>query len=146
VIRLPQLGVYCYAAIKENTMNSDFSSATPESGSTTRSGAGSTQGSYERAQEGASLREELANLKSDLDALMSHASTLTDRELREARDKIMAKFSSMRYAAKGMATEASKQLNRGVDVTSEYVKDRPLQSVAIATGVGLLLGAALRRH
>jgi ElaB/YqjD/DUF883 family membrane-anchored ribosome-binding protein len=128
-------------------MNTEFSPAASENGSTARSaGAAGTTGTYDRAREGAALREELANLKSDLDALMSHASTLTDRELSEARDKIMAKFSSMRYAAKGMATEASRQINRGVDVTSEYVKDRPLQSVAIATGVGLLLGAALRRH
>ncbi len=123
-------------------MNTEFTSAAPENGSTTR-GAGS---SYDRARESAGLREELANLKSDLDALLSHASTLTDNELREARDKIMTRFSSMRYAAKGMATEAGRQFNRGVDVTSDYVKDRPLQSVAIATGVGLLLGAALRRH
>ncbi|MDB5761262.1 MAG: hypothetical protein JWQ21_257 [Herminiimonas sp.] len=97
-------------------------------------------------QSSSKLREELANLKSDLDALMAHASTLTDRELGEARDRIMAKFSSMRQSAKGMAAEAGKQINHGVDLTSEYVKERPLQSVAIATGVGLVLGAVLRRH
>jgi ElaB/YqjD/DUF883 family membrane-anchored ribosome-binding protein len=128
-------------------MTTDFSSGATENGSSTRSGGASKAGrAYDETMEGSSLREELANLKNDLDALMSHASTLTDRELSEARDKIMAKFSSMRYAAKGMASEAGRQINRGVDVTSEYVKDRPLQSVAIATGVGLLLGAALRRH
>jgi ElaB/YqjD/DUF883 family membrane-anchored ribosome-binding protein len=126
-------------------MNTDFSSAASDS-TGTRAGTGNADRTYDRARESASLREELSNLKADLDALMSHASTLTDNELREARDKIMAKFSSMRYAAKGMASQAGKQINRGVDVTSEYVKDRPLQSVAIATGVGLLLGAALRRH
>jgi ElaB/YqjD/DUF883 family membrane-anchored ribosome-binding protein len=125
-------------------MNTEFSSATPENGASARKAAGAS--SYEAGRTGASLREELSNLKADLDALMSHASTLTDRELSEARDKIMAKFSSMRYAAKGLATEASKQFNHGVDLTSEYVKDKPLQSVAIATGVGLLLGAVLRRH
>jgi ElaB/YqjD/DUF883 family membrane-anchored ribosome-binding protein len=58
----------------------------------------------------------------------------------------MAQFSSMRYAAKGLASEASRQLNRGVETTTEYVKDRPMQSVAVAVGTGLLLGMLLRRR
>lgn len=97
-------------------------------------------------QSGSNLRSELANLKSDLDSLMSRASTLTDQQLSEARDRMMNKFSSMKDTARGMATEASKQISSGVDTTSEYVKERPLQSVAIATGIGLLLGALLRRN
>jgi ElaB/YqjD/DUF883 family membrane-anchored ribosome-binding protein len=43
------------------------------------------------------------------------------------------------------ASDAKQQLNQGVDVTTEYIKERPLQSVAIAAGVGFLLGALLRR-
>ncbi len=91
------------------------------------------------------LRDELTNLKSDLDALMSHASTLTDTELREARDRILARFSSMRHAARGMASEASRQFSQGRDLTVDYVRDKPLQSVAIAAGAGLLLGMLMRR-
>jgi ElaB/YqjD/DUF883 family membrane-anchored ribosome-binding protein len=127
-------------------MNADLSSGLSDNGSN----QGST-GVYDDApscmrQSGSDLRSDLASLKSDLDQLMSHASTLTDRELHEARDKLMQKFGSMQNTAKGLASEASKQITHGVDITSEYVKDRPLQSVAIATGVGLLLGAVLRRH
>jgi len=91
------------------------------------------------------MREELNNLKSDLDALVSHASTLTESELREARDRILARISSMRYAARGMAAQASRQLSQGRDLTVDYVRDKPLQSVAIAAGAGLLLGMLLRR-
>lgn len=91
------------------------------------------------------MREELANLKGDLDALMSHASTLTEIELREARDRILARFSSMRYAARGMASQAGRQFSQGKDMTVDYVRDKPLQSVAIAAGVGLLLGMLMRR-
>ena len=91
------------------------------------------------------LREELANLKADLDALMSHASTLTETELREARDRIMARFSSLRHAARGVAEQAARQLSHGREITSDYVRDKPLQSVAIAAGAGLLLGMLLRR-
>ena len=92
------------------------------------------------------LREELSEMKSDLDALMSHASTLTENELIEARDRIMTRFSSMRYAARGLADQAGKQINQGMDVTVDYVRERPLQSVAIAAGVGALVGLLLTRR
>jgi ElaB/YqjD/DUF883 family membrane-anchored ribosome-binding protein len=95
-------------------------------------------------QSSASLREELASLKADLDALLGKASSLTDREFRLARDQLMIKFGSMRYAAKGLAAEASKQFNNGVECTTGYVKEKPLQSVAMAAGVGLLFGALMR--
>ena len=90
------------------------------------------------------MREDLANLKSDLDALMSHASTLSENELSEARDRILARFSSMRFAARGIAEQASRQFSQGRDITVDDVRDKPLQSVAIAAGVGLLIGSMLR--
>ena len=91
------------------------------------------------------IREELSTLKSDLDALMSHASTLNETELREARDRILARFSTMRFAARGFAEQAGRQFSQGRDITADYVRDKPLQSVAIAAGVGLLVGAMMRR-
>jgi ElaB/YqjD/DUF883 family membrane-anchored ribosome-binding protein len=102
-------------------------------------GAGSAGGKATR------MRDELSTLKSDLDALMSHASTLDDHELREARDRILARFSSMRYAARGIADQAGRQFSQGRDITADYVRDKPIQSVAIAATVGLLLGALMRR-
>jgi len=90
------------------------------------------------AGSGTDLRSELADLKKDLDALLAKATTLTDRELREARDRMYAKFGDMRVVARD-------QLNYGVDLTSDYVRERPMQAMAIALGVGLLLGIATRR-
>ncbi len=113
-----------------------------ETGQTGAAGTASSLGSGGKTLR---MREELSNLKSDLDALMSHASTLNENELREARDRILARFSSMRHAARGFAEQAGRQLNQGRDLTADYVRDKPLQSVAIAAGVGLLVGAMLRR-
>lgn len=87
---------------------------------------------------GSQLRGDLADLKKDLDALLGKASTLTDRELRDARDRLFVKFGSVKEAAQ-------EQLKHGVDLTSDYVKESPMQAVAIAAGVGLLLGALTRR-
>jgi ElaB/YqjD/DUF883 family membrane-anchored ribosome-binding protein len=103
-----------------------------------------TKGAAQRTS--ASLRSELSNLKSDLDALVNRAPNLSDEELSQAHAKLMTQFSSLRHAAKGIASEASRQLNRGVETTADYVKDRPMQSVAVAVGTGLLLGMLFKRR
>jgi len=92
------------------------------------------------------LREDLTNLKTDLDGLMSRASSLSEAELKDAYGEMMAKFSTLRHAAKGIASQAGQQFNQGVDVTTEYVKDRPLQAVGVAAGFGFLLGLLLGRR
>ncbi|HEY8609281.1 MAG TPA: DUF883 domain-containing protein [Noviherbaspirillum sp.] len=94
----------------------------------------------------ASLRSELSSLKSDLDSLVDRSASLSDEELTQAHAQLMAKFSSVRYAAKGIASEASRQLNRGVETTTGYVKEKPMQSVAVAVGTGLLLGMLFGRR
>ncbi|MEN3290978.1 MAG: hypothetical protein V7642_231 [Burkholderiales bacterium] len=137
-------------------METNYSSTTSGNGSEKASQAASQATSaaksiYNEAKStakksAANMRSELSNLKNDLDALISRAPGLSDDELSQAHARLMAQFSSMRYAAKGLASEASRQLNRGVETTTEYVKDRPMQSVAVAVGTGLLLGMLLRRR
>ena len=92
------------------------------------------------------MRNQLASLKTDLDDLVSRAGTLGETELAQAHDQIMSQFSSMRHAARGMASQASKQFKSSVDVTSGYVKDKPMQSVGVATVIGLALGMLLARR
>jgi ElaB/YqjD/DUF883 family membrane-anchored ribosome-binding protein len=105
--------------------------------------AGTSSGNPRSA---ASLRTELSSLKSDLDALVNRSASLSDEELAQAHAQLMTKFSTMRYAAKGIANEAGRQLNRGVETTSTFVKDKPMQSVAVAVGTGLLLGLLFKRR
>ena len=93
----------------------------------------------------ATLREDLQTLKADLDTLLGHAAELTDTELHDAQERILTKFSSLRFAAKGMAVEAGRQFHHGVEVTTGYVKERPLQSIALAVGFGTLLGVIISR-
>ncbi|HEX7635796.1 MAG TPA: DUF883 domain-containing protein [Noviherbaspirillum sp.] len=112
--------------------------------STARGMYNEAKGSAQRIA--ATLRSELSNLKNDLDALVTRAPSLSDEELAQAHSQLMAKFSSVRYAAKGIASQASRQINRGVETTTEYVKDKPMQSVAVAVGTGLLLGLLFKRR
>tara|TARA_R110001599_G_scaffold64023_3_gene178872 strand:+ start:486276 stop:486605 length:330 start_codon:yes stop_codon:yes gene_type:complete len=94
----------------------------------------------------ATLRNDLQTLKSDLDTLLSHASELTDIELNDAHERILTKFGTMRQTAKGMAAQAGRQFNHGVEVTTDYVKEKPVQSIALAVGFGTLLGIIIGRR
>jgi ElaB/YqjD/DUF883 family membrane-anchored ribosome-binding protein len=109
------------------------------------------------------LRDELHKLKNDLETLLARGSSLSESELCGARDRLYTAFDSVRSSTKEKlssiqasakdlaskagekANEAKQHLSQGVDSTVEYMKKRPLQSVAIATGVGFLLGMLLRR-
>lgn len=55
-------------------------------------------------------------------------------------------MSSLKVAAKGLASDASRRINQQVGVTTDYVKERPLQSVAVAAGIGMLLGMLITRR
>ncbi len=166
------------ATTSQNASGVDTEHSTPSSVASSAaadySHIGGSADNYDAHHNTSKIRSELLNLKSDLDTLMSRASSLSDHELHDARDKMMAKFSSVQQSAKDMASRASQrasdarqqfsqkaadakqqlnqkaadakqQLNQGVDTTTEYIKERPLQSVAIAAGVGFLLGALVRR-
>ena len=130
-------------------MNQNYSSGLNENDPTAGSAvSGSAYDATSTSTQNASskMRAELSNLKQDLDDLMSRATSMSEMELSQARALLMEKYSSMQRSVKEIASEAGKQISHGADMTSDYVKERPLQSVAIATGVGLLIGAILRRH
>lgn len=93
-----------------------------------------------------SIRAELSTLKGDIDDLVNRAANMSDEELTRAHAQMMAKFSSIRYAARGFADEASRTLNRGMETTNRYVKEKPMQSVGAAVGAGLLLGLLFSRR
>jgi ElaB/YqjD/DUF883 family membrane-anchored ribosome-binding protein len=109
-----------------------------------------TQGAYQSSRRGqstgAALRTELSNLKSDLDTLISRATNLSEDELRREYSRLMTKFSSLRSSAKNVAAQANQQINRSMDATSGYIREKPLQSVAVATGIGVVLGMLFNRH
>ncbi len=132
-------------------MESTYSSTTGNGSDQVSAAAQSARGTFNEMRgtaqrSAASLRSELSSLKNDLDSLVNRSASMSDEELRQAHAQLMAKFSSVRHAAKGIASEASRQFNRGMETTTGYVKDKPMQSVAVAVGTGLLLGMLFNRH
>jgi ElaB/YqjD/DUF883 family membrane-anchored ribosome-binding protein len=136
------------------------SSIFPNNSSATPSGAASQLGGqlgssaahvYDATKDagqqiGSVAKSEMAILRADLDSLVSRISSMTEHELAAAKEKLLAKVESTKIAARGVAADVSQQLHHGVDVTTDYVKERPLQSVAVAAGVGVLLGMLIARR
>jgi len=97
-------------------------------------------------QVSAVAKEEMTSLRADLDDMTSRISIFSESELVAAKEKILVKVESTKVAAKGIAADVTQQINHGVGVTTDYVKERPLQSVAVAAGVGILLGMLISRR
>ena len=95
---------------------------------------------------GAVASEELTNLKADLDDLIARIPTLSDVDLEEAKEKLLAKVAATRESARSVAENAREQFGHGVECSKEYVKDRPLQSVGYAAAIGFLVGLLMTRR
>ena len=97
-------------------------------------------------QVGAAVSSEISNLRADLDDLISRMPSLSDIDLEEAKEKLMAKVASAKEAAQTVAADARKHFNEGVDCSRGYVKEHPLQAVGYATAIGFLLGLLVSRR
>ncbi|KIO50238.1 DUF883 family protein [Nitrosospira sp. NpAV] len=95
---------------------------------------------------GAVASEELANLRADLGDLISRISSLSEAEVEEAKEKLLAKIDSTREAATEMANDAREQFDHGVEYSKDYVKEHPMQSVGYAALAGFLLGLLITRR
>lgn len=97
-------------------------------------------------QIGAVAKDEMAALREELDSLTSRVSSMSDLELMAAKEKLLAKMESTKVAARSVAADVTQHFKHAVDVTTGYVKERPLKSMAVAAGVGILLGMLISRR
>lgn len=95
---------------------------------------------------GVVAHQEVTSLRADLDNLIANLASFSELELIAAKENILAKVEATKVAARGVAADVSQQFNRGVDVTTDYVKERPLQSVGIAAAIGVLVGMLISRR
>jgi ElaB/YqjD/DUF883 family membrane-anchored ribosome-binding protein len=78
--------------------------------------------------------------------LMLRVTGMSEEDLNASYDRIIERFNTLSESARDMATQASDQFNHSVEATTDYVKEKPLQAVGIAAGVGLLIGLLMRRR
>ena len=89
------------------------------------------------------FKEDIRKLQRDLSDMMSSAGTYSKEKLHENRQRIQAAISQVGYQAGQKASDVySAAVNQGayaVDKGRRSIEQRPLTSIAIAFGAGLLL-------
>ncbi|MDY0248773.1 MAG: DUF883 family protein [Pseudomonas sp.] len=92
------------------------------------------------------LLAEFKALVSDTEQLLQHSVELTGDKAEELRGQINT---SLQRARQALGTTEQALLERGKEALSdgeEYVREHPLQSLAIGAGVGFLLGLLVSRR
>ena len=90
----------------------------------------------------ARLREDFAKLGGDFKDLFDTAMDLGKHSAGTAKDKLDAGLVELKKAAK----RARKQGEDAVEMASDKIKERPLTTVLVAFGVGILLGKLMDRR
>ena len=91
------------------------------------------------------ISNDVKTLVADAQALLQVAATLTGEKAEEARSRGMSLLDTAlvkAQEAQAFTVVAGKEM---VVTTEDYVKENPLRAIAIAAGIGLLLGALLSR-
>jgi ElaB/YqjD/DUF883 family membrane-anchored ribosome-binding protein len=89
------------------------------------------------------LFNHLESFKTDLDALLSRASMLSESELKVAYADLIKSLSSFGSARKNQSLQATSQVSRQLKTACAFVKEHPMQSIGLAAGVGTGIGALL---
>ncbi|CAN5474750.1 hypothetical protein BH11PSE11_BH11PSE11_21150 [soil metagenome] len=88
--------------------------------------------------------EVLSSIKSSLTDLAQPIVSKID--LNAAKDAVAEKLAASKKVAIETAQQAKQKLDQGVVATTDLVKERPLQSVALVAGVGILIGMLIARR
>lgn len=91
-----------------------------------------------------------AELLQDLRALVSEAEAMLGDSLKEhsaeAVDALRARYEATQERLAEFYAGAKKKVVAGARYTDETIREHPYQSIAIAAGVGLLVGVLLGRN
>lgn len=92
------------------------------------------------------LVEDLKVVMHDAEALLKATSAQTGEKLQEVRARAEESLRAAQARLSEFEEEAVKRAREVADVTKEYVRENPWQSVGIAAGIGLLVGLLLSRR
>jgi ElaB/YqjD/DUF883 family membrane-anchored ribosome-binding protein len=92
------------------------------------------------------LLADLKTVMSDAEALLRATSAQTGEKIQEVRARAEESLRQAKARLSSIEDEALRRAREVADVTDEYVRENPWQSVGIAAGVGLLLGLLLARR
>lgn len=88
------------------------------------------------------LRNDARTLADDARALLDATAQVTDQKVTEARERLSEALASGKQAM----VRAQEKACQGAQAVDKAIRDRPYQSIAIAFGVGALLGLLMTRR
>ena len=94
----------------------------------------------------AELRQQTETIKEDIRKLGNIARDVAQDKLDEARQAATEAVESGRQKASDMLEKSRDKAGDVEDQMVEYVRNKPIKTVLIAGGIGLLLGAFLSRR
>jgi ElaB/YqjD/DUF883 family membrane-anchored ribosome-binding protein len=92
------------------------------------------------------LVEDLKVVMHDAEALLKATSAQTGEKIQEVRARAEESLRQAQVRLSEFEDEAMKRAGEVAEVTKEYVRENPWQSVGIAAGLGLLVGLLLSRR
>lgn len=92
------------------------------------------------------LVEDLKIVMRDAEALIKATSAQTGEKIQEVRVRAEESLRQARERLSLIEAEALKRAREVAEVTEEYVRENPWQSLGIAAGIGLVLGILISRR
>jgi ElaB/YqjD/DUF883 family membrane-anchored ribosome-binding protein len=89
------------------------------------------------------LVEDLKVVVRDAEALLRATSSQTGEKIQEVRARAEESLRQARTRIAQLEEEAYERAREVADLTEDYVRENPWQSIGIAAGVGLLVGLLL---
>jgi ElaB/YqjD/DUF883 family membrane-anchored ribosome-binding protein len=88
------------------------------------------------------LRNDAGTLAQDAGALLNATAEITDEKVTQARQRLTEAVNS----SKQMLVRLQEKASQGVQVADQAIRSNPYQSIAVAFGVGALLGYLITRR
>ena len=92
------------------------------------------------------VKREFHNFLTDIEDLITSATSLTGDDLAKAKEKLSARIESAKYSLNQMSGALVDRARSGVKATDTYVHDKPWQSIGVGAALGLLIGLVLARR
>ncbi len=90
-----------------------------------------------------STNSELRAFLSDVEELLRKIADISDAEIARVRTKVAEALGDVRHTLGETADSLRERARVAVDVTDDYVRERPWTAIGIAAAIGLLLGAGV---
>lgn len=91
------------------------------------------------------LKEDLAKLREDLSAIPETGRNIASDSVAAARESLQQEAEKLMERIRGAGEEAGSQSRQVVDQVGRTMKERPVTSILVAIGTGLVLGWLTRR-